>query len=63
MHIITYTCESCGAEHVRHAGVTTDGMCAICGFPMRINDMFSDRRIVSVPVLHDRRAVERPEAA
>ena len=63
VHIITYTCEQCGAEHTRRAGVTTDGMCRSCGFPMRINDMFSDRRIVSVPVRFDRRDEPHRKAA
>ena len=55
MHIVTYTCESCGAEHTCAAGMRTDGMCKACGYPMRINDFFGDRRIVSVPVRFDRR--------
>jgi len=63
VHIITYRCESCGAEHTRAAGMTTDGMCKSCGWPMRINDMFADRRIVSVPVQSDRRDLVEPEAA
>jgi hypothetical protein len=30
-------------------------MCAICGSPMRIDELFSDRRIVSLPVARERR--------
>jgi hypothetical protein len=64
VHIITYTCEQCGAEHTRATGLRNDGMCTTCGFPMRIDDLFSDRRIASLPVLLDRRvAVEREQAA
>ena len=61
VHIVKYTCESCGAEHTRSAGMHTDGMCKVCGFPMRINDLFGDRRIASVPVTLDRR-IELGEA-
>jgi hypothetical protein len=63
VHIVTYTCEHCGATHSCQAGFHSDGMCASCGFPMRIQDLFTDRRIVAVPVLWDRRAVVRGEAA
>jgi hypothetical protein len=30
-------------------------MCPACGSPMRIEDLFSDRRIASLPVDQDRR--------
>jgi len=63
VHIITYTCENCGADQTRPAGAGTDGMCQSCGYPMRIDDMFSDRRRLSVPVLFERRELARPEAA
>ena len=53
--IVTYECEHCGAEQTRAAGVHNDGMCTRCGFPMRIDDLFSDRRIVTLPVTFDRR--------
>jgi hypothetical protein len=45
------------------AGIRSNGMCGRCGFPMKIADLFSDRRIVSVPVLRDRRAAGAHEAA
>ncbi len=54
-HIVTYECEHCGAEHTCPAGVHNDGMCSRCGYPMRIEDLFSDRRIVTLPVRKDRR--------
>lgn len=53
---MTYSCEHCGHEHTCEAGEHSDGMCSACGFPMRIADLFSDRRIVRVPVQFDRRA-------
>ena len=63
VHIVTYTCESCGADHTRPVGLATDGMCPLCDCPMRIEDLFSDRRIVSVPVKFDRRTLPEAEAA
>ena len=55
VHIVTYTCEQCGATAASQAGVDSDGMCPTCGSPMRIEDLFSDRRIVTLPVDEDRR--------
>lgn len=55
VHIVSYTCEHCAAAYTCEAGMTTDGMCSECGSPMRIEDLFSDRRIVSVPVVEERR--------
>ena len=55
VHIVTYRCEQCLATHTRSAGEDSDGMCDECGFPMRIDDLFSDRRIVTLPVNTDRR--------
>jgi hypothetical protein len=55
VHIVTYTCEYCGAEQTCQAGMHADGMCHSCGFPMRIDELFSDRRIVTLPVPHERR--------
>lgn len=54
-HIVTYICEQCGAKHTCKTGFASDGMCTTCGSPMRIEDLFSDRRIVSIPVPTDRR--------
>jgi hypothetical protein len=56
LHIVSYTCEHCGAEHTCTAGVQSDGMCHACGSLMRIEDLFSDRRIVTLPVTRDRRS-------
>ena len=53
--IVTYRCESCWATESRIAGSATDGMCGRCNSPMRIDALFSDRRIVEVPVIEDRR--------
>jgi hypothetical protein len=63
LHIVTYTCEHCSADHTTEAGIRCNGMCVHCGFPMKIAQLFSDRRIVSVPVLRDRRAAGRDEPA
>jgi hypothetical protein len=57
VHIITYTCEFCGAERSCKAGVESDGMCASCGSPMRIENLFDDRRIIALPVRWERRAL------
>jgi len=38
-------------------------MCNACGFPMRIDDLFSDRRFVTLPVQDDRRTLLEDEAA
>lgn len=62
LHIVSYTCEHCLATHTCKAGMNCDGMCHECGFPMRIEDLFSDRRIVSVPVLEDRRRLDSEAA-
>jgi rRNA maturation endonuclease Nob1 len=63
MHIVAYTCEQCGAEHTRAAGLQNTGMCPTCGSAMKIDDLFSDRREVSIPVDDERRDQPRPEAA
>ena len=63
MHIVSYTCESCGAVHTCEAGVTSDGMCSRCGVPMRIEDLFSDRRFASLPVEQERREITPGGAA
>jgi hypothetical protein len=63
VHIVTYQCEHCRATHTRAVGDHHDGMCRQCGFPMRIDDLFSDRRIVTVPVLAERRDECTHEAA
>ncbi|MEA2497330.1 MAG: hypothetical protein QOJ29_5241 [Thermoleophilaceae bacterium] len=55
VHIVTYTCEQCGANHTCEAGIHSDGICASCGAPMRIDALFSDRRIVTLPVPFERR--------
>jgi transcription initiation factor IIE alpha subunit len=55
VHIVRYTCEQCGAEHTCEAGIHSEGMCGECGSPMRIEDLFTDRRVVSLPVSVDRR--------
>ncbi len=55
VHVVTYRCEQCSAIHSREVTAHSDGLCRDCGFPMRIDDVFSDRRIVTVPVLIDRR--------
>lgn len=59
--IIAFTCESCGAEHTGPAGFSTEGMCPICGRPMRIDDLFGDRRSKSWPVPRERRSPSEPE--
>jgi hypothetical protein len=63
VHIVSYTCEHCGAVHTCQAGFHSDGMCASCGFPMRIEDLFSDRRIATLPVMFDRRTHPGDQAA
>jgi hypothetical protein len=63
VHIVTYRCEQCHATQSRKISEHSDGICAKCGFPMRIDDLFSDRRNVEVPVLMDRRDTPADEAA
>jgi hypothetical protein len=63
VHIVSYDCEHCGAHHTRRAGMETDGMCSVCGSPMRIADLFSDRRIVTIRVGFDRRDHPQRRAA
>lgn len=63
MHIVTYQCEHCRATHNRAVSEHSDGMCSHCGFPMRIDDLFSDRRIVTLPVPADRRDARADAAA
>jgi hypothetical protein len=63
VHIVEYNCEHCGAGQTRRAGVHNDGMCSACGFPMRIADLFGDRRIVTLPVTFDRRSLPPEERA
>lgn len=58
---MNYTCENCGASHTCEAGVQSDGMCPACALPMRIEDLFSDRRIATLPVQDDRREIEPGE--
>ena len=55
VHIVRYRCEQCGTEQTSEAGLRSDGMCSKCGSPMKIEDLFTDRRIVSLPVGDDRR--------
>lgn len=55
VHIVTYKCEQCGTEQTCHAGVDSDGMCPRCGSPMKIDDLFHDRRFATLPVDDDRR--------
>jgi DNA-directed RNA polymerase subunit RPC12/RpoP len=55
VHIVTYICEHCGATQVSQTGVDSQGMCPNCGSPMKIDDLFSDRRIALLPVDEDRR--------
>ena len=57
VHIVSYVCEDCDAQLSCAAGLSTDGICVRCGSPMRIEDLFSDRRIVTMPVTTDRRAL------
>ena len=61
--IVTFTCESCGAEHTRPAGFATEGICPTCGRPMRIDDLFGDRRSESLPVPRERRTPPDGDAA
>lgn len=55
VHIVAYVCEDCGTHHTCAVGTEAEGMCTICGSPMRIDELFSDRRIVSLPVALERR--------
>ena len=55
VHIVSYVCEQCKTTQTSPAGVDSDGMCVSCGSLMRIEDLFSDRRIVAMPVKQDRR--------
>jgi hypothetical protein len=55
VHIVRYVCEQCGASQTSQAGLHSDGMCVLCGSPMKIDDLFSDRRFASLPVEQERR--------
>jgi predicted Zn-ribbon and HTH transcriptional regulator len=55
VHIVEYTCEHCGFTHTHEAGVDCDGMCPVCKSPMRIEDLFGDRRFATLPVDEERR--------
>jgi Zn finger protein HypA/HybF involved in hydrogenase expression len=55
VHIVTYTCEHCGATQTSEAGVHAHGMCPRCGSPMKIEDLFGDRRFATLPVDDERR--------
>jgi hypothetical protein len=55
VHIVTYVCEQCGTTQSSEAGVKSDGMCPVCRSPMRIEDLFGDRRFATLPVDDDRR--------
>jgi rRNA maturation endonuclease Nob1 len=55
VHIVRYICEQCGRAQTAEAGIHTDGMCPVCGSPMKIEDLFSDRRFATLPVDDDRR--------
>ena len=59
VHIVSYVCEDCGTHHACAVGTESDGMCAICGSPMRIDELFSDRRFVTLPVAVERRDDDR----
>jgi rRNA maturation endonuclease Nob1 len=63
VHIVSYTCEQCGETHTCQAGIHSHGMCAACGSPMLIDDLFRDRRFATLPVSHDRRVVATDSAA
>jgi hypothetical protein len=63
VHVVTYQCEQCLATHTRPVREHGDGMCTQCGFPMRIDYLFSDRRIVTLPVPAERRDARADEAA
>lgn len=52
---MSYVCEDCGTHHTCEVGTESHGMCAACGSPMRIDELFSDRRTVTLPVALDRR--------
>jgi hypothetical protein len=54
--IVAYSCEYCGASKTRTAASHSDGLCRTCGWPMRLEHMFSDRRFVNLPVELERRA-------
>jgi hypothetical protein len=54
--VIAYRCESCGQAQLRLVSPQAEGICHRCDEPMRIDDLFVDRRRVEVPVLMDRRA-------
>lgn len=63
VHIVTYKCEQCGVTLTSEVGVHSHGMCSTCGALMKIDDLFSDRRVVSLPVRLDRRDARTGEAA
>lgn len=63
VHIVVYTCERCAARQSRATGVHNDGLCALCGDPMRIDELFEDRRVARLPVPIERRDSPGAQAA
>jgi hypothetical protein len=55
VHIVSYRCEHCLTTHTRSTDDQAAGVCSDCGSPMRIDDLFSDRRFVTIPVDAERR--------
>jgi rubredoxin len=55
VHIVEYRCELCGATATAEAGERSHGICETCSWPMTIEDLFTDRRFVTLPVNEDRR--------
>ncbi|HEX6714127.1 MAG TPA: hypothetical protein VF066_12110 [Thermoleophilaceae bacterium] len=55
VHIVTFVCEQCGTTAAAEAGVQSDGMCPKCDSPMKIEDLFGDRRFATLPVDDERR--------
>jgi transcription initiation factor IIE alpha subunit len=54
--VVVYRCERCEATLSRQTTEHSDGLCPLCGEPMRIDDLFSDRRDEQRPVPLERRA-------
>jgi rRNA maturation endonuclease Nob1 len=56
IHVVVYRCELCEQSLARAMTEHSDGVCRSCGSPMRIDDVFADRRSFERPVELNRRA-------
>jgi hypothetical protein len=56
VHVVVYRCETCFRTISRAMTAHSDGLCPHCRWPMRIDDVFADRRERTRPIALERRA-------